>query len=83
MVADIWLFSVLQGPVYKIEWSPFVSDLFLSCSADWSIRLWHQERTQPVLNFFSSTVSINEYQINSDCGHAAMSYSTAHFVEEW
>lgn len=46
------------GPVYKIEWSPFVSDLFLSCSADWSIRLWHQERTQPVLNFFSSTKSV-------------------------
>ncbi|XP_048760663.1 dynein axonemal intermediate chain 4-like isoform X4 [Ostrea edulis] len=46
------------GPVYKIEWSPFVNDIFLSCSADWSIRLWHQERTQPVLNFFSSTKSV-------------------------
>ncbi|XP_062586198.1 dynein axonemal intermediate chain 4-like isoform X3 [Saccostrea cucullata] len=46
------------GPVYKIEWSPFVSDIFMSCSADWSIRLWHQERTQPILNFFSSTKSV-------------------------
>ena len=26
------------GPVYDIKWSPFCKDLFLSCSADWSIR---------------------------------------------
>eukprot|EP00057_Strongylocentrotus_purpuratus_P025727 XP_011680201.1 PREDICTED: WD repeat-containing protein 78 [Strongylocentrotus purpuratus] len=45
------------GPIYKIRWSPFISDIFLSCSADWSLRLWMQDRLQPVLNFFSSTVS--------------------------
>ncbi|KAJ8305685.1 hypothetical protein KUTeg_016230 [Tegillarca granosa] len=26
--------------------------------ADWSIRLWHQDRPRPVLNFFSSTKSV-------------------------
>lgn len=46
------------GPVYMTEWSPFDNDIFLSCSADWSIRLWHQDRPRPVLNFFSSTKSV-------------------------
>ncbi|XP_033115107.1 WD repeat-containing protein 78-like [Anneissia japonica] len=46
------------GPVYRIEWSPFLPDVFLSCSNDWSIRLWQQDHLQPVLNFFSSTKSV-------------------------
>ena len=46
-----------QGPVYSIKWSPFSTEIFLSCSGDWSIRLWHQDRLKPILNFFSSTVS--------------------------
>jgi len=46
------------GPVYGLQWSPFAPEVFLSCSGDWSIRLWHEDRTKPVLNFFSSTKSI-------------------------
>ncbi|KAJ8040489.1 WD repeat-containing protein 78 [Holothuria leucospilota] len=46
------------GPVYKLRWSPFLPDVFLSCSADWSIRLWIQNRLKPVFNFFSSTKSV-------------------------
>ncbi|VDI73906.1 Hypothetical predicted protein [Mytilus galloprovincialis] len=43
------------GPVYRVKWSPDDPDVFLSCSADWSVRLWHQERFSPVLTFLSST----------------------------
>ncbi|XP_022089217.1 WD repeat-containing protein 78-like [Acanthaster planci] len=46
------------GPVYRIEWSPFLPDVFISASADWSIRLWVQDRQKPVLNFFSSTKAV-------------------------
>jgi len=28
------------GPVYKVRCSPFWHDAFLTCSADWTIRLW-------------------------------------------
>ncbi|XP_017335109.1 dynein axonemal intermediate chain 4 isoform X1 [Ictalurus punctatus] len=41
------------GPVYKVTWSPFCPDLFLSCSADWTIQLWSQDHFTPVLSFTS------------------------------
>ena len=28
------------GPVHRVRWSPFLSDVFLSCSSDWTVRLW-------------------------------------------
>ncbi|XP_078263518.1 dynein axonemal intermediate chain 4 isoform X2 [Rhinoraja longicauda] len=46
-------YGVHKGPVYKVTWSPFSHDSFLSCSADWSIHLWSQEIVQPVLRFSS------------------------------
>lgn len=34
-----------SGPVYKVRCNPFMSHAFLTCSADWTIRLW---TTKPV-----------------------------------
>ncbi|XP_005105983.1 WD repeat-containing protein 78 isoform X2 [Aplysia californica] len=48
------------GPVYSIQWSPFVPDIFLSCSADWTIKLWHQDKTKPILSFHSCTKAVND-----------------------
>ena len=31
------------GPVYQIETSPFARNVFMTCSADWTVRLWHHE----------------------------------------
>ncbi|KAF8569777.1 WD repeat-containing protein 78 [Paragonimus westermani] len=47
------------APVYQIEWSPFISDVFLSCSADWTIKLWHLDQQHPLINIQTniSTVS--------------------------
>ncbi|KAB5584313.1 hypothetical protein PHYPO_G00105990 [Pangasianodon hypophthalmus] len=41
------------GPVYKVTWSPFCPDVFLSCSADWTIQLWSRDHFTPVLSFTS------------------------------
>ncbi|TGZ68952.1 hypothetical protein CRM22_003998 [Opisthorchis felineus] len=38
------------APVYQIEWSPFVPDVFLSCSADWTIKLWHLDHTSALIS---------------------------------
>ncbi|XP_041650850.1 dynein intermediate chain 4, axonemal [Cheilinus undulatus] len=40
--------------VNHIEWSPFCPDVFLSCSSDWSIQLWRQDLSTPVLSFTST-----------------------------
>jgi len=41
------------APVYKIRCSPFATDVFLSCSADWTAALWNQKTTKPILTFQS------------------------------
>ncbi|PVD23177.1 hypothetical protein C0Q70_16440 [Pomacea canaliculata] len=53
-------YSGHTAPVYRIRWSPFDGDIFLSCSADWSIRLWHQDCTSPILSFYSSTKQVHD-----------------------
>ena len=44
-----------SGPVYKLRWSPFDANTFLSASADWSVKLWNQERPDAVFTFQSTT----------------------------
>ncbi|XP_030647720.1 dynein axonemal intermediate chain 4 [Chanos chanos] len=50
------------GPVYKIVWSPFCPDVFLSCSSDWTIQLWRQDMLTPVLGFTSVQRAVYDIQ---------------------
>ena len=59
--------EITPGPVYKVKWSPFVPDCFLTCGADWTIRLWHSDLTKPVLTFVSSTKSVNDICWSNVC----------------
>ncbi|XP_069498048.1 dynein axonemal intermediate chain 4 isoform X1 [Ambystoma mexicanum] len=47
-----------KGPIYRLAWSPFCHDVFLSCSADWSISLWRQDLLRPILSFSSTTTAV-------------------------
>ncbi|EDV22267.1 uncharacterized protein TRIADDRAFT_29402, partial [Trichoplax adhaerens] len=49
-----------MGPVYKVAWSPYVSDAFLSCSGDWSVKLWNQEKPKAIHSFQSSKEAVND-----------------------
>ncbi|XP_047918138.2 dynein axonemal intermediate chain 4 isoform X4 [Anser cygnoides] len=49
-----------KGPVYKVAWNPFSTDMFLSCSADWTIMLWHQNSQMPILTFSSTTTVVHD-----------------------
>jgi dynein intermediate chain 1 len=37
--------------VYALRYSKFYSSVFLSCSADWTVQLWHDDTSTPVLSF--------------------------------
>lgn len=50
------------GPVYALQWSPFNPNLFVSCSGDWTIRLWQQGKQQQLLSFQSSNEEVLDVQ---------------------
>ncbi|XP_076018224.1 dynein axonemal intermediate chain 4, partial [Genypterus blacodes] len=45
-------------PVNCIAWCPLNPDLFLSCSSDWTIQLWKQDRLTPLLGFTSTKTPV-------------------------
>ncbi|XP_075615266.1 dynein axonemal intermediate chain 4 isoform X2 [Balearica regulorum gibbericeps] len=71
-----------KGPVYKVAWNPFSTDMFLSCSADWSVILWHQDSQTPILTFSSATAFVHDvmWSPKSAFIFAAVNEST---VEIW
>lgn len=40
----IFLYRAHHLPVHCMVYSPYNSRLFLSCSADWTVKLWEDER---------------------------------------
>jgi len=43
--------------VYSLRFSPFLPDIFLSCSADWTVRLWDHQQTEALFAFQPSELS--------------------------
>ena len=37
--------------VYAVKWNYFHPNVFLSCSADWTVKLWHQNSKKPLMTF--------------------------------
>lgn len=62
--ADTYMdsYDAHTGPVYQVQLSPYRPGLFLSCSSDWSMRLWQEGRSTPLLVFQSSECEINDVQ---------------------
>ncbi|KAH6573738.1 hypothetical protein BASA60_005920 [Batrachochytrium salamandrivorans] len=56
----LYTFCSHDGPVTKVKWSPFLSGVFLSCSSDWTVRLWNQESGQEVFKFQSGRDSVTD-----------------------
>eukprot|EP00879_Flechtneria_rotunda_P011374 GHRR01011880.1.p1 GENE.GHRR01011880.1~~GHRR01011880.1.p1 ORF type:complete len:526 (+),score=206.29 GHRR01011880.1:689-2266(+) len=50
------------GPVYALQWNPFNPNLFISCSGDWTIRLWQEGKAQQLLSFQSSNEEVLDVQ---------------------
>eukprot|EP00474_Spongospora_subterranea_P010601 CRZ11059.1 hypothetical protein [Spongospora subterranea] len=37
--------------VYAVKWNPYHRSVFISCSADWTVRLWESSTREPLLTF--------------------------------
>ncbi len=46
------------GPVYRIRFSPFAKDIFISCGGDWFVKIWKEDVPAPLMSFRTDLVSI-------------------------
>mmetsp|Transcript_32575 Transcript_32575/g.68390 ORF Transcript_32575/g.68390 Transcript_32575/m.68390 type:complete len:722 (-) Transcript_32575:752-2917(-) len=37
--------------VHTVRWNPFHEDIFISCSADWTVKIWNHKSSQCILHF--------------------------------
>ena len=37
--------------IYAVKWNPFHPRVFLSCSADWTVKIWDHNIPTPILSF--------------------------------
>ena len=50
-----------QGPVYKIRCNPFDPNILISCSYDWTLKLWNNKLNYSVMNLHTNELS---HQVN-------------------
>ncbi|CAM9993072.1 unnamed protein product [Choristocarpus tenellus] len=73
------------GPVYRIRCSPFWDRFFLSCSADWTVRLWEQRQATPIHTLRSVDLSdvVNDVAWSPTCSTVFASVAGDGRVELW
>jgi dynein intermediate chain 4, axonemal len=76
-------YSNHTGPVNKVKWSPFLSNVFLSCSSDWTVRLWNQDSEEEVFKFQSGKDTINDIAWSTQHSTYFASVSASGRLEIW
>lgn len=78
-------FSGHSGPVYKLRCSPFLPEAFLSCSADWTVKLWNCEDTEYIYDFHSTDLNevVNDIVWSPTSGSVFASVTGDGRVEVW
>ncbi|XP_025075530.1 WD repeat-containing protein 78 [Pogonomyrmex barbatus] len=51
-------FLAHDGPIYSFEFSPFCQKLFLTCGADWCIRIWAEGLTEPLITLSTTMACV-------------------------
>ena len=79
----LFTYSGHLASVYRAHWSPFSADVLITCSADWSFRVWHAEQKVAVIVVQSASRSaINDIQW-SPLNATQLALCTDHEVEVW
>ena len=58
-VFSLLMYLMITGhhmAVYAVKWNPFHPRVFLSCSADWTVKVWDHNSPTPILSFDLGTV---------------------------
>jgi len=72
-----------SGPIYKIRWSPFLPHIFLTCSSDWTIRLWSQDEEQYIFKFGNEKDTITDIQWSPMCSTVFGAVTNSGRIEIW
>lgn len=54
------VFVAHNGPVYAVRFSPFCSKVFLTCGADWCVRVWAEGIYEPLLTLESGMTTVQD-----------------------
>lgn len=74
-----------SGPIYRVRNNPFHQDVFLSCSADWSVRVWNSKSETPmfVLKSLDLFDEVLDCKWNPNCSTSFASACKDGRVEVW
>ncbi|KAG4095944.1 WD40 repeat-like protein [Neocallimastix lanati (nom. inval.)] len=72
-----------SGPIYKIRWSPFLPNIFLTCSSDWTIRLWSQDEDRFIFKFENEKDTITDIQWSPMCSTVFGAVTNSGRIEIW
>jgi len=72
-----------SGPIYKIRWSPFLPNIFLTCSSDWTIRLWSQDESQFIFKFENEKDTLTDIQWSPMCSTVFGAVTNSGRIEIW
>ena len=54
-------FPAHQTPVYTVQWNTFITDLFITCAFEFTVKIWHCHSQDPVFRFdLGSQVMMNK-----------------------
>lgn len=76
------IFYAHTGPVYNIQFNPFCSKIFLTCGADWCIRIWADSVYQPLITLESGMSAVQD-ALWSPLHSTVIVSTTGTFVELW
>lgn len=74
-----------QGPVYKVRCNPFDPNIFLSCSYDWTMKVWSNKFMYPILTCKAKKAisQVNDVEWSPNTSTIFGSVSDSGEVEIW
>ncbi|KAG8311553.1 WD repeat-containing protein 78 [Homalodisca vitripennis] len=76
------VFLAHDGPIYNIQFNPFCSKVFLTCGADWCIRIWAEGIYDPLVTLESGMISVQS-ALWSPLHSTVVVSITGAYVEMW